>query len=137
MVKNVGSFDTLDRWGRLGLSSHEDAMENTLRIVTLLLEQGARCDPSGGLLYKVSSIIREEKAVEIAKLLVQHGEPVSMRCSVREETALNRACRNNDLEMVRALINFGADLTVKDRYCMTPLHSAVLAFDEEEEQASP
>lgn len=62
--------------------------------------------------------------VEIARILLAKGAAVNVTIWINDDTTLHMAVRTGKTEMVEVLLQYGADINVKNRYGRTPLHYA-------------
>ena len=67
----------------------------------------------------------DNKHTEVAKLLLTNGSKVNSKNKKRTDTPLHFAVRNGDIEIVKMLLDRGADVDAINLYNVTPLHIAV------------
>ncbi|KAJ3115228.1 hypothetical protein HDU96_001012 [Phlyctochytrium bullatum] len=92
--------------------------------VKLLLEKGAPVNPvpTGHRSKPPLFFALEEDNLEILQLLVQHGADLNSR--YRGDTALHRAAAKGRPEVVKLLLEFGADIEALNEDGLTPLCAA-------------
>jgi ankyrin repeat protein len=104
-----------DGFGPLGLASFFGREP----VVRLLLERGARVDTpsSNGMRVMPLHSAAASRSVPIARLLLERRAPVNARQGDGDQgfTPLMEAAYNGQVEMVEALMSFGADHTLRDR----------------------
>lgn len=128
--------DARDDQGRTGLTIASNDCEANLGIVSALLKAGAKVmrvapDYAAGVERQKQLGSCLLCAVENADLLVINhllmlGAPVDGARSWRGQTALMRGIENGNASVVRALLQAGADIKVKDMHGKTMLKSAVI-----------
>ena len=104
---------------------HLACMKGHSKVVDLLLERGAdptihRSGDGATPLMKTSS---SEVSLECLRRLLSHDlakTTINARCD-KGMTALHYACLRNDREMVKLLLQAGADISVADKYGCTPM----------------
>lgn len=111
------------------------AVENGFaRLVSALLERGANPDTLNDEGRRPLRAATENGRVDLVRLLLKHrAHPTHPSLSQRYQserriicdTALTVACLHASLEVVRALVEAGADLNREDGDGWTPLHAAV------------
>lgn len=69
---------------------------------------------------------RRKNAIAVSNLLKIEGIDVNAKGG-NGETALHQAAETNDLDILSALIDAGAEVDAKNKFDVTPLHIAVLA----------
>ena len=69
--------------------------------------------------------------IEIAKILLQNKAELNFVAELQRESALHVAVFNGSKEMVRILIENGADLKIKDAYGKTPSDVAMVKSNKE------
>lgn len=104
---------------------------NNYDLIPLLIEAGYDLKNDGSSLRQAVSN-RQYKAIT---LLLEYGADVNF-CKPDmvfpyNSTPVHIAARNNDLETVKRLVTYGADVTVKDHYGERPYHCAVTHNNEE------
>ena len=67
----------------------------------------------------------DNKHTEVAKLLLTNGSKVNSEVGLHVNTPLHFAVRNGDIEIVKMLLDRGADVDAINLYNVTPLHIAV------------
>jgi ankyrin repeat protein len=77
--------------------------------------------------YKNIWSIATRGNVEKLKLIAEHGFDLNVKCPTYGSTALMYACQNGRLECVNLLLEYGADVTIKNNREMTALHFATTA----------
>ncbi|XP_052080425.1 uncharacterized protein LOC127718446 [Mytilus californianus] len=92
----------------------------------LLLHRGdpnrTSCDASKTTaLYEASS----KGHTDIVKLLLNHNADHDMRCTWKEDTAMDRAVCNNHIGVVEELLKYKVDCTISNRDTKIPLFVAV------------
>jgi ankyrin repeat protein len=98
-----------------------------LKIIKLLLDYGADTNlenTNGATALEVAS---GQGDVDSVNAILSKGVIVNVA-----NRALHGACQNGHLEVVRALLNHGADINSKDGYGNTSLHSVCNRFRENE-----
>lgn len=60
--------------------------------------------------------------VSVAETLIAKGAELDVRDNVIGETPLNTAAANDRHEMIKVLLESGADVTLGDKHYQTPLH---------------
>jgi len=68
---------------------------------------------------------RPDKALEVAKLLIANGADVNARAGGFRETALHRASKRGLVDVVKLLLEKGANAKLANKGGWTPLHHAV------------
>lgn len=63
---------------------------------------------------------------EVARKLLQLNAGISRQADTKGLTPLHYACRMGNFEMVKLLVEFGADIHASDEFGNTPLHSALM-----------
>jgi ankyrin repeat protein len=90
-------------------------MEGHVEAVKAILEGGA--DPNlrvQGVPPLIHAIIRPTHAVELAKLLLEHGAVLNAASTSNHDTALHRAIAEGSIEAVNFLIEKGMDIEKTD-----------------------
>lgn len=99
-----------------------------LQVVKSLLHHGANPSLEGRgrtPLYCVANECWSAAGPEIVRALVGAGADVNEASGVTRATALHAAARRGNVEIVRALLDLGADLHARDRKGDTPLERAI------------
>ena len=116
----------------------ELVFENDPKNIKLFLEKGF--DPNiKGFEYNDKDTTALIKSAmlgyrDMARVLIEHGADVNFRTSLYKKTALLMAVKNEDVEMVRLLLDSGAKVTedvmnvVNDFYVNYPKHDAIRAL---------
>ncbi|XHG04129.1 hypothetical protein AWENTII_007410 [Aspergillus wentii] len=101
-----------------------------LRMVKFLLESGASATAVKENGETALHLAASEGAIEELTLLIQYGADVNTK-TITGETALHRAAspRYGSIEMVKALLDAGADCLVEDDSHKTPLINAMRGHD--------
>lgn len=142
-----GNLDALELFKQLGANFElgdknllcNAAYNAEVRSVKWLLQNGA--DPNytletgeNALHYTISSTEKMDERTEIVKILIEHGIDLSQKtvhrketlCFMRDaflkgETPLHRAAAYGDEEMIKILLQGGADPSVQDANGDTPI----------------
>ena len=106
-------------------SLHQSVRKSQAELVKFLLEHGATIDlPT--LAGKTPLMIAVETgSIAITKLLFDHGAKPDFTTVEEQTSALHRACSSGNLEMVRELLDHGANIDSRDSHDDTPLFVAV------------
>ena len=108
---------------------HYSAGHGCIEVVSALLAQGA--DPnaqdtgSHSPLYRCANECTVVTGPAIARLLVSAGADVNANAGVTHTTPLHMAARRGFLEIAQALLDLGAEPTLRDSNGCTPLDRAV------------
>lgn len=90
-----------------------------LSFFELLLKHGAKLPPNAILL----SVGRKD--VNLTKRLIEMGADVQVRDERYHNSALHRAALNNDVKMIRLLVDSGIDVNSENKDGATPIYVAV------------
>jgi hypothetical protein len=119
---------TATRFGGRSLL-HYAAGAGRLEIVTALLRYGAAPDmlDAGNHtpLYRVANECASSAGTEIVRALAAAGADVNAGAGVTRSTPLHMAARRGHAGIARALLELGADTTVRDVKGATPLQRAI------------
>jgi ankyrin repeat protein len=74
--------------------------------------------------YSVANECREPRGAAVARALVKAGANVNARGGVERCTPLHMAARRANVEIAQALLDCGADASIKDKRSDTPLQRA-------------
>lgn len=98
-----------------------------LPILSALLNAGARADAKdrSGQTALHWAVMRNQ--VPAARLLLEHGADVNAADKVLHETPLYRAAEHGRADLVRLLLRYHADVTIRDSLGDTPLQQAQLS----------
>jgi ankyrin repeat protein len=96
-------------------------------MVELLLDKGAEVNEEVGKFGSVLQVAVHEGNLSTVKLLLDNGADINAKDQrhTDETTALHRACRVGDSEMVYLLLVYGADMTIENINGQTPLQLAI------------
>ena len=125
-VQAVTTVDSLELHGSTAL--HLACMNGHSKVVDLLLERGA--DPtihrSGDGATPLIRASFSEASLEAMRRLLSHDLAKTTVNARSDEglTALHYACLRDDREMVKVLLQGGADISVADKFGCTPMISA-------------
>lgn len=110
----------------LDVALHEAVWYGKVKIVKYLLEQGAPVDGYPPRIYKTHLIIAlASDFTSLSALpLIAHGANPNARLWESGYTALMLAVRTKNLEIVKALLEKGADVNASDEYGDNPLSFA-------------
>lgn len=101
-----------------------EVTDNGLENAKLLLEFGADVNQSPGILIALAPT-RRDNALTLARLLIEHGaDPNSSGNYVTGDTPLTQAAQSGNLEMVRLLLQSGADAEKRRDDGQSPLDIA-------------
>ncbi|KAJ7031880.1 ankyrin repeat protein, partial [Mycena alexandri] len=106
---------------------HVAAQAQNTEIAILLLEAGANpAAPWDQMEYQPLHLATENRDLAMMKLLLDHGAPVDgvYGCDGGSETALHNACSMGHVEIIKLLLERGANLEAHGHYG-TPLGFAV------------
>ena len=130
--ESMADINAVDAFGRTAL--HFAVKSGCLDIVKILMNKGAAVNAT--TLCKETALHFAAEAVhtEIADLLFESKCPIDSKYSKfrgidprykpEKKAALHLAIKNKDVETVKRLLKFGADLTLRDQDNKTPLQIA-------------
>ncbi len=127
----MADINAVDAFGRTAL--HFAAQSGCLEIVETLISKGAAVNAATLCKETALHFAAEAGHTEIVDLLVWNNCPIDSKSlkflkeeleEFEEKTALHLATENNHVETVKRLFKFGASLSLKDDYNMTPLQIA-------------
>jgi ankyrin repeat protein len=98
-----------------------------LQLIKLLLEHGADVDAQDGKGQTPLTLAAWEGSLKLARVYLAAGASVNAACTQWHKTALHYATDLCDLEMVKPLLDNGADATASNLYKELPLHGACRA----------
>lgn len=108
---------------------HDAADAGNLSVVENLLRLGADANATDCFghapLYGVANACTAESGSSVVHALVRAGAQVDARDGVQHCTALHMAARRGNIQVADALLDSGADLTIRDRTGATPLRRAI------------
>ncbi len=121
-----GAEDTIDGFRqntvKKAASISEVSEEKRMKIVRLLAGAGFEVDvPNYEGRTALMTIARFTNGHETVKLLIEKGADVNRRCKEYGRTALFGAIEFGNKETVEALLRAGADVSVVDKYEMSPV----------------
>jgi ankyrin repeat protein len=93
---------------------HFTARNNTCRVSDI-----RKCELEGGI--DSSNIIEPHRKKRIVSLLIEKGADINITDLQHSRTPLHLVCFEGTLEIVRNLLDNGANINAKDSYGMTPL----------------
>lgn len=108
---------------------HQAAMRNRIEVVKYFLDRGANTEARDehGLTPLLLALDQRTSSIGVIALLVQHGAKVNVRSSAG--TPAIHSAVGRSVEIVRLLLDAGADINTPDRLQRTPLHIAVISKD--------
>lgn len=98
--------------------------EGELNEARQLILNGANPNARGEEGYPALMMAGEARNMAMFKMLLENGARVDGRSEKRNETTLMRRAEVGDVEAVKILIEYGADVNVQDRGGETPLMKA-------------
>ncbi|OPB42080.1 hypothetical protein A0O28_0031970 [Trichoderma guizhouense] len=102
-------------------------IEVVMKAIRLLIEHGASVDTQGGqygsALHAAASS-RHPQATQVIKLLLDNGAEIDQAGNDDWKTALQGACYEGTIEVVRFLLGYGADVNAGGGRYGTPLQAA-------------
>ena len=122
---NKSSVEPRGDWGNTPL--HSAAYQGDLEMVQVLLNYGVDVNVQnnpGCTPLTFASLNGHHNEPRVARLLIEHGADTNTRDVIEGITPLHRASRRGRLEVVRVLIELGANVDVKDGGGRTPLGDA-------------
>ena len=103
---------------------HAASISNTKDLVELLIENGANVNAKNDSGESALMRSTQDGNHQIAQLLIDNGaNPLDVYFS-EKDVSLFQAANKGDVESLSQQLNSGADVNVKNRYGMTPLHVA-------------
>lgn len=123
LIDHVNNIDATDSIGATAL--HYAVYSKNLPLIELLLEHGAKVDVQDKYgLRPIHYSAMVDNKLAVIQLLIEHGQTdVNVR-SKSLLTPLHIAIVEKNLDVYNALLNFGADMDVKDLYGNTIAHWA-------------
>jgi len=112
----------------LGVSILQDSIQEVMNSLKKACDINfSRTEDMADIGYTPLMLACEHSSLEIVKLLLKHpGIDIDEKTKCKTETALNRAVRRNDnLDMVKALVEAGADPDMRCRYGYSILQRAI------------
>jgi len=101
---------------------HEGRLE---RVRELIGSYGLSYSQAWAEGYRLLLVAVQNKYTEVAKLLLTNGSKVNSEVSLPANTPLHFAVKNVDIEIVKMLLDRGADVDAINPSSVTPLHIAV------------
>lgn len=126
LIAAGASLNFMDKFGQTALGNAVKL--GRLDCVQLLLESGA--DVEGSATGEISPLLlavesKHSQAVELTRLLLQVGASVNaIKSDENQQTALHIAAEREGVEILKLLIQYGANLDVEDGNGGTPLQYA-------------
>jgi ankyrin repeat domain-containing protein 17 len=96
--------------------------------VRLLLEAGAKTEENNESGHTALMEAASNGHVDVAKLLISKGASINTHSHEFKESALTLACYKGQLEMVKFLLEAGADQELKDKVCIQCSHHRISPF---------
>ena len=125
-------FETLDeldfRRGLWSLAQQNDVDEFRRRLPTIDSKLINKCDASG--YTPLHYAVRYQPPI-ICRLLLEHGANPNCHTQAARSTAMHRAITFENLEAIRLLIEYHADLNLKDIDGLTPMDKALKLNNEQ------
>ena len=112
---------------------HFAAFYGDIEMVQVLLEYGVDVDAQNSYHctpLTFASLGGHQNEPRVARLLIEHGaDPNTLDADADGMTPLHRASRRGRIEMVRLLIELGANVEMKDKWGRTPLDLVSLSAE--------
>jgi ankyrin repeat protein len=107
---------------------HQAASQGAIKMMELLLANRADVNAASNSGYMplhgaVSYGNMDTKKLKV-EILLKSGANVNAKTSSDGETPLHKAISRGDIEIVKLLLNYGADVNAKSKYGVTALHFA-------------
>lgn len=100
-----------------------------LHVAKLLLDNGANVDINTVNGMKVANKIINSKNIDTVKIMFKNNKDIRDKISSDDCNWLAMAINNRDHELVKLLLDYGANVTTKDAHGNTPLHLATATGD--------
>lgn len=98
--------------------------KGSLELVKKLIEAGADVNVCNKKMESPLYIASDNGEFEIVKVLLSSGALVNQRCGEQNGVPLHKAASRGHSNIVRELIEFGADVSIENEYKNTALHFA-------------
>jgi hypothetical protein len=121
LLKHGTNPNQLDEHGQSALANVARA---DLAMIKLLLKYGT--DPNLGNIKPLAAIAAEISFSEGIHMLIDGGANVDAKQNYSGDTALHRAAENGKYRNVNALLLRGANVNSLNKFCQTPLDSALI-----------
>lgn len=125
-------FETLDeldfRRGLWSSAQQNDIDEFRQRLSTIDSKSIDKCDASG---YTPLHYAVRHRPPTICRLLLEHGANPNCQTRASLSTAIHRAITFENIEAIRLLIDYHADLNLKDIDGLTPMDKALKLNNEQ------
>jgi ankyrin repeat protein len=99
-------------------------LTNQLDIALLLLQSGADVNCSYKDLTALDHAVGQNQ-LNLVQLLLRYKPDINHRCKDLGYKALHYACEVDDVDIIKCLLQHGADPTIKSKRHLTPLHVAL------------
>ncbi len=125
--KLIAAGSRIDSVNNVGSNAYSCALySERFDLLPFLLEKGLRVDADGGKSFRQAVYSRQREAVEF---FLKAGIDPDLRCPDQvfpyNPTAVQVAAENDDVDMVRLLVDHGADVTLTDHNGVRPFLAAV------------
>ena len=117
--------DDQDEYGTNALM--EACKSGNAELVEYLISKGANVDEENKHNPHALLVACQGRHLDVMEVLLNHDADVDatkMGADSEEDTCLNIACKRGDIEMIRLLLKYGADMTVYNREGYSPFTTA-------------